>query len=109
MYIYSFIVDGCEAFSEDLWNEIKINDFIFRGGELCYRCKVVIESIFNFHDQHLSFCNIILTHFDLCIVASGTLKCQKILSCRNFIKFNFLILSPATAGNRTKKSNFAKL
>ncbi|KAL8513290.1 hypothetical protein ACS0TY_019482 [Phlomoides rotata] len=36
----NFIVEGCEAFSEDLWNEIKINDFTFRGGELCYRCKV---------------------------------------------------------------------
>ncbi|KAL8463705.1 hypothetical protein ACS0TY_034379 [Phlomoides rotata] len=36
----NFIVEGCEAFAEDLWNEIKINDFTFREGELCYRCKV---------------------------------------------------------------------
>lgn len=36
----SFLVDGCEPFSEDLWNEIKINEFVFVGGELCYRCKV---------------------------------------------------------------------
>ncbi|KAL8474490.1 hypothetical protein ACS0TY_031086 [Phlomoides rotata] len=36
----NFIVEGCEAFAEDLWNEIKLNDFTFRGGELCYRCKV---------------------------------------------------------------------
>ncbi|XP_057812000.1 uncharacterized protein LOC131026230 isoform X2 [Salvia miltiorrhiza] len=36
----NFLVDGCQPFSEDLWNEIKINEFVFVGGELCYRCKV---------------------------------------------------------------------
>ncbi|PIM97025.1 Molybdenum cofactor sulfurtransferase [Handroanthus impetiginosus] len=36
----NILVEGCEPFSEDLWNEIKISDFTFRGGELCYRCKV---------------------------------------------------------------------
>ncbi|XP_042023452.1 mitochondrial amidoxime reducing component 2-like [Salvia splendens] len=36
----NFLVDGCEPFSEDLWNEIEINEFVFMGGELCVRCKV---------------------------------------------------------------------
>ncbi|XP_042023835.1 mitochondrial amidoxime reducing component 2-like [Salvia splendens] len=36
----NFLVDGCEPFSEDLWNEVKIDDFVFMGGELCYRCKI---------------------------------------------------------------------
>ncbi|KAK7289995.1 hypothetical protein RIF29_04084 [Crotalaria pallida] len=34
-------VEGCcEPFSEDLWQEIKISRFSFRGVKLCYRCKV---------------------------------------------------------------------
>ncbi|KAL1538488.1 mitochondrial amidoxime reducing component 2-like [Salvia divinorum] len=36
----NFLVDGCGPFSEDLWNEVEINEFVFMGGELCYRCKV---------------------------------------------------------------------
>ncbi|XP_047962745.1 mitochondrial amidoxime reducing component 2-like [Salvia hispanica] len=36
----NFLVDGCEPFSEDLWNEVKIDEFVFMGGELCYRCKI---------------------------------------------------------------------
>lgn len=36
----NFVVDGCEPFSEDLWNELEINEFVFKGGELCYRCKI---------------------------------------------------------------------
>ncbi|KAG8385074.1 hypothetical protein BUALT_Bualt03G0003700 [Buddleja alternifolia] len=36
----NIVVDGCEPFSEDLWNEIKINELTFHGGELCYRCKI---------------------------------------------------------------------
>ncbi|KAK6150245.1 hypothetical protein DH2020_017770 [Rehmannia glutinosa] len=36
----NILIDGCEPFSEDLWNEIKINGLTFKGGELCYRCKV---------------------------------------------------------------------
>ncbi|KAH6764794.1 Molybdenum cofactor sulfurase family protein [Perilla frutescens var. frutescens] len=36
----NFVVDGCEPFAEDLWNEVEINEFVFQGGELCYRCKI---------------------------------------------------------------------
>ncbi|KAL3833056.1 hypothetical protein ACJIZ3_007792 [Penstemon smallii] len=36
----NLVVDGCEPFAEDLWDEIKINDLTFHGGELCYRCKI---------------------------------------------------------------------
>ncbi|KAI3455779.1 hypothetical protein Pfo_012442 [Paulownia fortunei] len=36
----NLVVDGCEPFSEDLWNEFRINDVTFRGGELCFRCKI---------------------------------------------------------------------
>lgn len=36
----NIVVDGCEPFAEDLWNEIEINGLTFRGGELCYRCKI---------------------------------------------------------------------
>ncbi|GFQ00840.1 mitochondrial amidoxime reducing component 2 [Phtheirospermum japonicum] len=36
----NFLIDGCEPFSEDLWDEIKINGLTFREGELCYRCKI---------------------------------------------------------------------
>ncbi|XP_058224787.1 uncharacterized protein LOC131333955 isoform X2 [Rhododendron vialii] len=36
----NILVDGCEPFSEDLWNEIKINRFTFHGVKLCSRCKV---------------------------------------------------------------------
>ncbi|GFQ00841.1 mitochondrial amidoxime reducing component 2 [Phtheirospermum japonicum] len=36
----NFLIDGCEPFSEDLWDEIEINGLTFREGELCYRCKV---------------------------------------------------------------------
>ncbi|KAL3616643.1 hypothetical protein CASFOL_039037 [Castilleja foliolosa] len=36
----NFLIDGCEPFSEDLWDEIEINGLNFRVGELCYRCKI---------------------------------------------------------------------
>ncbi|KAK4800750.1 hypothetical protein SAY86_021237 [Trapa natans] len=36
----NIFVDGCKPFSEDLWTEIKINNFTFLGVKLCSRCKV---------------------------------------------------------------------
>ncbi|KAL3616644.1 hypothetical protein CASFOL_039038 [Castilleja foliolosa] len=36
----NFLIDGCEPFSEDLWDEIEINGLNFGMGELCYRCKI---------------------------------------------------------------------
>ncbi|KAI3507412.1 hypothetical protein L1887_22397 [Cichorium endivia] len=36
----NIFVDGCEAFAEDLWKQIKINDCTFKGVMLCPRCKV---------------------------------------------------------------------
>ncbi|CAA7014857.1 unnamed protein product [Microthlaspi erraticum] len=36
----NFLVDNCDPFGEDLWDEIKINDLVFQGVRLCSRCKV---------------------------------------------------------------------
>ncbi|GAV75043.1 LOW QUALITY PROTEIN: MOSC domain-containing protein/MOSC_N domain-containing protein, partial [Cephalotus follicularis] len=36
----NILVDGCEPFSEDLWTDIRINKFAFKGVKLCSRCKV---------------------------------------------------------------------
>ncbi|XP_041027364.1 mitochondrial amidoxime reducing component 2-like [Juglans microcarpa x Juglans regia] len=36
----NILVDGCEPFAEDLWTEIRINNFTFQGVKLCSRCKV---------------------------------------------------------------------
>ncbi|EPS57338.1 hypothetical protein M569_17480, partial [Genlisea aurea] len=36
----NILVDGCKAFSEDTWTEIRINESTFRGVKLCARCKV---------------------------------------------------------------------
>ncbi|XP_015874972.3 uncharacterized protein LOC107411815 [Ziziphus jujuba] len=36
----NIVVDGCEPYSEDLWMEIKINEYTFQGVKLCSRCKV---------------------------------------------------------------------
>lgn len=36
----SILVDGCEAFSEDVWTDMKIGDSTFKGVKLCARCKV---------------------------------------------------------------------
>lgn len=36
----NIVVSGCEPFSEDVWTEIKINEFTFEGVKLCSRCKV---------------------------------------------------------------------
>ncbi|XP_010537018.1 PREDICTED: mitochondrial amidoxime reducing component 2 [Tarenaya hassleriana] len=36
----NIFLDGCEPFGEDLWDEIKINDLVFKGVRLCSRCKV---------------------------------------------------------------------
>ncbi|CAN8246114.1 unnamed protein product [Cochlearia groenlandica] len=36
----NIIVDNCDPFGEDLWDEIKINDLVLQGVRLCSRCKV---------------------------------------------------------------------
>lgn len=36
----NILVEGCEPFSEDLWQEIKISRLSFLGVKLCSRCKV---------------------------------------------------------------------
>ncbi|KAK9267400.1 hypothetical protein L1049_009825 [Liquidambar formosana] len=36
----NILVDGCEPFNEDLWTEMRINNFTFQGVKLCSRCKV---------------------------------------------------------------------
>ncbi|XP_047334041.1 mitochondrial amidoxime reducing component 2 [Impatiens glandulifera] len=37
----NIFVDGCEAFAEDLWKEVRINNTLsFAGVKLCSRCKV---------------------------------------------------------------------
>ncbi|KAF5472238.1 hypothetical protein F2P56_008974 [Juglans regia] len=36
----NILVDGCEPYAEDLWTEIRINNFTFQGVKLCSRCKV---------------------------------------------------------------------
>lgn len=36
----NIFVDGCEAFAEDLWKEVRINTLSFNGVKLCSRCKV---------------------------------------------------------------------
>ncbi|OMO80389.1 hypothetical protein COLO4_24113 [Corchorus olitorius] len=36
----NILVDGCEPFAEDLWTEIKISEFSFKGVRLCARCKM---------------------------------------------------------------------
>lgn len=36
----NFLVDNCDPFGEDLWDEIKINELVFQGVRLCSRCKV---------------------------------------------------------------------
>ncbi|KAJ4831201.1 hypothetical protein Tsubulata_007579 [Turnera subulata] len=36
----NILVEGCFPFSEDVWKEIKINNFTFEGVRLCSRCKV---------------------------------------------------------------------
>ncbi|CAA0832464.1 Molybdenum cofactor sulfurase family protein [Striga hermonthica] len=36
----NLLIDGCEPFSEDLWNEVEINGLTFSAGELCWRCKI---------------------------------------------------------------------
>ncbi|WCJ28094.1 Molybdenum cofactor sulfurase family protein [Euphorbia peplus] len=36
----NILVEGCEPFSEDLWTEIKINNWTFHSVRLCSRCKV---------------------------------------------------------------------
>ncbi|KAL8262368.1 hypothetical protein R6Q59_026417 [Mikania micrantha] len=36
----NMLVIGCEAFAEDLWKQIKINDLTFQGVKLCPRCKI---------------------------------------------------------------------
>ncbi|KAE9591077.1 putative molybdenum cofactor sulfurtransferase [Lupinus albus] len=36
----NFLVEGCEPFSEDLWQEIDISRFSFLGVKLCSRCKI---------------------------------------------------------------------
>ncbi|KAK7260550.1 hypothetical protein RIF29_26694 [Crotalaria pallida] len=36
----NILVEGCEPFSEDLWQEVKISRFSFLGIKLCNRCKV---------------------------------------------------------------------
>ncbi|KAG6423558.1 hypothetical protein SASPL_113958 [Salvia splendens] len=36
----NIVVDGCEAFSEDGWREMKINKATFKGVKLCSRCKI---------------------------------------------------------------------
>ncbi|KAI3759963.1 hypothetical protein L1987_50350 [Smallanthus sonchifolius] len=36
----NIFVNGCSAFAEDLWKEIKINELTFQGIMLCPRCKV---------------------------------------------------------------------
>ena len=33
-------MENGDPFDEDLWDEIKINDLVFKGVRLCYRCKV---------------------------------------------------------------------
>ncbi|CAJ1975946.1 unnamed protein product [Sphenostylis stenocarpa] len=36
----NILVEGCDPYSEDLWTEIKISEFLFQGVKLCSRCKV---------------------------------------------------------------------
>ncbi|KAL6206234.1 hypothetical protein ACLB2K_023483 [Fragaria x ananassa] len=36
----NLLIDGCEPFSEDLWTDVKINNFTFQCCMLCYRCKI---------------------------------------------------------------------
>ncbi|KAL8143176.1 hypothetical protein V2J09_016208 [Rumex salicifolius] len=36
----NIVVEGCEPFEEDVWNEFKINKLTFNGVKLCSRCKV---------------------------------------------------------------------
>ncbi|XP_062095884.1 uncharacterized protein LOC133801653 [Humulus lupulus] len=36
----NIVVNGCEPFAEDLWREIRIDNFTFEGVKLCSRCKV---------------------------------------------------------------------
>ncbi|KAF5472228.1 hypothetical protein F2P56_008966 [Juglans regia] len=36
----NILVNGCDPFAEDLWTEIRINNFTFQGVKLCSRCKV---------------------------------------------------------------------
>ncbi|KAL8224675.1 hypothetical protein R6Q57_017232 [Mikania cordata] len=36
----NMLVIGCDAFAEDLWKQIKINDLTFQGVKLCPRCKI---------------------------------------------------------------------
>ncbi|KAF3604938.1 hypothetical protein DY000_02045149 [Brassica cretica] len=36
----NILVDNCDPFGEDLWDEIKINDLVFQGVRLCSRCKL---------------------------------------------------------------------
>ncbi|OMO52237.1 hypothetical protein CCACVL1_29298 [Corchorus capsularis] len=36
----NILVGGCEPFAEDLWTEIKISEFSFKGVRLCSRCKM---------------------------------------------------------------------
>ncbi|PRQ49172.1 putative molybdenum cofactor sulfurtransferase [Rosa chinensis] len=36
----NILVDGCEPFSEDLWTNVRINNFTFQCCMLCFRCQV---------------------------------------------------------------------
>lgn len=36
----NILVEGCQAFAEDLWKDIKINKITFCGVRLCSRCKM---------------------------------------------------------------------
>ncbi|CDY29104.1 hypothetical protein HID58_086265 [Brassica napus] len=36
----NILVDNCDPFGEDLWDEIKINDLVLQGVRLCSRCKL---------------------------------------------------------------------
>ncbi|CAF1732295.1 unnamed protein product [Brassica oleracea] len=36
----NIVVENGDPFDEDLWDEIKINDLVFKGVRLCYRCKI---------------------------------------------------------------------
>lgn len=45
LFLCSILVDNCDPFGEDLWDEIKINDLVFQGVRLCSRCKVNIKNM----------------------------------------------------------------
>ena len=36
----SLVVDGCDAFAEDAWTQVRIGDAVFRNGGPCARCIV---------------------------------------------------------------------